>query len=96
MALPVNCFHMTKKRKKSLSEIAKGVPSNFQFGLVVAIAIFWTEFIKDVITYFTNSLENPGSVILVSFLTAFIFTVFALLVLRFYVPIRELFKKIKF
>lgn len=87
---------MPKKRKKNISEIAKAVPSNFQFGLVVAIAIFWTEFIKDLITYFTNKLENTVSIILVSFLTALIFTIFALLVLRFYVPIKNLLKKIKF
>lgn len=87
---------MSKKRKKNLSEITKAVPSNFQFGLVVAISIFWTEFIKDVITYFTSELEKVGSVILVSFLTALIFTTFALLVIRFYVPIKNLLKKIKF
>lgn len=87
---------MSKERKKNLTEIAKGVPQNFKFGLIVAVAIFWTEFIKDVISYYTNAVEGANSVILVSFVTALIFTVFVFLVLRFYVPIKNLIKKIKF
>jgi hypothetical protein len=87
---------MTKKRKKNITEIAEGVPSNFQFGLIVGTAIFWTEFIQDVISYFTSKPLNGETTMLVSFITALIFTVLTFLILRFYVQIREKLKKIKF
>ena len=87
---------MAKKRKKNITEIAEAVPSNFQFGLIVGSAIFWTEFIQDIISYYTAKSENGESAILVSFITAILFTILTFLILRFYVTIREKLKKIKF
>lgn len=87
---------MSKKRGKKLTEVGKGVPSNFKFGLLVTVAIFWTEFIKNIMAYIVEHYFADKNPMLVSFLTAVFFTALAYLILNDYFKIREKLKKIEF
>ncbi|MBN2076430.1 MAG: hypothetical protein JW762_12845 [Dehalococcoidales bacterium] len=39
----------SEKRKTSITEIGQTVPGNFKFGLIVAVALFWTDFIRSIL-----------------------------------------------
>lgn len=38
------------KKKKTAADIGKQVPSNLKFGIIIAVALFWAEFLRSVMT----------------------------------------------
>ena len=49
-------------KKTHASEIGKGVPKNLKFGVIVAVALFWAEFLKTFFNTFWTQvfiIQNP-------------------------------------
>lgn len=84
------------KKKKRVTDIGNNVPSNFKFGVIVAIALFWTDFLKSVISLILKTPEHTYVNVLVDLLIAVIITVAGVLVLYFYRKIYSWLKKVKF
>lgn len=86
---------MSKKRKKKITNLGRSAPSSFKFGLIVSVAILWTEFLKNVFDYLIASFTNLHSPISVSFIVALLFTILAFFLLDYYTKIRNKLKKVK-
>ena len=80
-------------RKKSIAEIGSQVPSNLKFGIIVAVALFWAEFLRSVLTALFNFTDVAP--VLVDFILALIVSGVAYLVLLSYRKLQARLKKIK-
>jgi len=83
------------QRKKTIADIGGQVPSNFKFGVIVAVAIIWADFLRSVLNEAFSKI-NISAPILSSLVIAIIATVIAFLVMLGYRKIYSRIKKIKF
>jgi hypothetical protein len=82
------------KRKKSITEIGQGVPSNFKFGLIVAVALFWADFVRSILNSIF-SLINISMPIVTNLILAITATVLGYFVLIGYRKIKSRLQKIR-
>ncbi len=82
------------KRKKAITEIGQVVPSNFKFGLIVAVALFWADFVRSILNGIF-SLVNLNMPIVTDFILAVAATILGYLVLISYRRIRSRLQKVK-
>jgi hypothetical protein len=82
------------KRKKSIIEIGQGVPSNFKFGLIVAVALFWADFVRSILNSIF-SLINISMPIVTNFILAITATILGYFVLIGYRRIKSRLQKIR-
>ena len=80
--------------KKTITDVGRQVPSNFKFGVIVAIAIFWADFLRSVLN---EAFSTTGSApVLSNFVIAVIASVIGYLVMLSYRRIQHRLKKLKF
>lgn len=86
---------------KKLTEIGETVPSNFKFGLIVAVAIIWLDFVKTLVSLFFERM-HPTTLSQIwtwpairDFVIAAVVTLIAYLVLMSYRKIRNRVAKVK-
>jgi pilus assembly protein TadC len=82
------------KRKRSITEIGQVVPSNFKFGLIVAVALFWADFVRSMLNSIF-SLININIPIVTDFILAIAATILGYMVLLSYRRIKSRLQKIK-
>ena len=82
------------KIKKSISEIGHDVPANFKFGIIVAIALFWADFVRSILNSIF-SLINISMPIVTNFILAIAATFLGYLVLISYRRMKSRLQKIK-
>ena len=82
------------KKRKSITEIGQTVPSNFKFGLIVAVALFWADFVRSVLNGIF-SLANINIPIITDFILAIVATILGYLVLMSYRRIKSRLQRIK-
>ena len=80
--------------KRSLIDVGNTVPSNLKFGIIVAVVIFWSQFIRTLMESVFSFLGVSGP-ILADFIIAVAVTILGYLVLLSYRKIRFRLKKIK-
>jgi hypothetical protein len=83
-----------RHRKRPITEIGRTVPANLKFGIIVSVAVIWSQFFRSLLGDFFTFLGISGQV-LADFFTAIIATVLAYLVLLSYRKIRFRLRKIK-
>lgn len=76
------------KRRKPITELGQTVPSNFKFGLIVAVALFWADFVRSVLNGIF-SLANINMPIVTNFILAIAATALGYAVLVSYRRIRS-------
>jgi hypothetical protein len=81
-------------RKRPITEIGRTVPANFKFGMIVAIAVFWAQFLRSLLDTMFSFL-GISAPILADLFTAIIATILVYLVLLTYRKIQFRLKKIK-
>jgi hypothetical protein len=81
-------------RKHSIIDIARVVPGNLKFGVIVAVAILWAQFLRSVLVYIF-SLFTFSAPILADFLVAVIVTFLGILLLLDYRKIWYRLRKVK-
>jgi len=81
-------------KKKSITEIGQVVPSNFKFGIIVAVALFWGEFLKSALNS-AFSWANISMPIVTDLILAIVATALGYFVLMSYRRIRSRLQKIK-
>jgi len=81
--------------KKTAADIGHHVPSNLKFGVLVAIALFWADFLRvlfsDLVLYFAGE-RSP---LLTNFLIAVVATLIGISALEGYRRIRKWFEQIE-
>ncbi|MDD5288877.1 MAG: hypothetical protein PHY28_07210 [Dehalococcoidales bacterium] len=82
------------KGKKSITEIGQVVPSSFKFGLIVAIAMFWADFVRSILNEIF-SLINISTPIVTDFVLAITATILGYFVLMSYRRIKSRLQKVK-
>jgi len=82
------------KRSKSITEIGQTVPSNFKFGLIVAVALFWADFVRSVLNG-VFSLANLNMPIVTNLILAIVATALGYLVLVSYRRIKSRLQKVR-
>ena len=82
------------KTKKPITEIGQVVPSNFKFGIIVAIALFWAEFVRSILNSIF-SWVSIGMPIVSDLILAIIATALGYFVLVSYRKIRSRLQKVK-
>jgi len=81
-------------KKKSITEIGQTVPSNFKFGLIVAVALFWADFVRSILNSIF-SWVNISMPIVTDFILAVAATILGYFVLISYRRIRSRLNKVK-
>ena len=82
------------QKGKPITEIGQTVPSNFKFGLIVAVALFWTDFLRSILNGIF-SLTNLDIPIVTDLILAVVVTALGYLVLVSYRRIKSRLEKIK-
>jgi len=82
------------KRKKPITEIGQDVPSNFKFGLIVAVAMFWADLVKAILSGIF-SLINISTPIVSDFILAIAATILGYFVLKSYRRLKSRLQKVK-
>jgi len=85
---------INSRRRKAITEIGQVVPSNFKFGLIVAVALFWADFVRSILNGIF-SLANINMPIVTDFILAIAATALGYLVLISYRRIRSRLQKVK-
>ena len=86
---------MANKHKKAIVEVGEGVPRSLKFGIIVAIAILWAQFLRTwLLDYFSGVVESQ-SVVLVDFSVAVIATIIGYLIFITYRKIMTRMRKVK-
>jgi pilus assembly protein TadC len=80
--------------KKSITEIGHDVPANFKFGIIVAIALFWADFVRSLLSSIF-SLINITAPVVANFILAIAVTILGYLVLISYRRMKSRLQKIK-
>jgi len=83
-----------RHRRKAITDIGSQVPSNFKFGVIVAIAIFWADLLRSILNQAFSSL-NVSAPILSNFVIAVIATVIAYVVMLSYRKIQSRLKRLR-
>jgi hypothetical protein len=81
-------------KKQSITAIGRMVPGNFKFGVIVAVAILWAQFLRSILDGIF-SLFTFSAPILADFLVAIIATALAYLVMLDYRKIWAKLRKVK-
>ena len=81
-------------RKRPITDIGRTVPANFKFGVIVAVAIFWSQILRSLLDTLFSFL-GVSAALLADLFTAIIATFLAYLVLLSYRKIQFRLKKIK-
>jgi hypothetical protein len=81
--------------RKKLTEIGETAPSNFKFAVIVAVAIFWAEFLKTLLELFIGTIPVWTGPAIRDFIIAVIATAIAFVVLVFYRKIKNKIAKVK-
>lgn len=81
-------------KKKSITEIGQVVPSNFKFGLIVAVALFWADFARSILNSIF-SWVNISMPLVTDFILAVAATILGYFVLISYRKIRSRLKRVK-
>jgi hypothetical protein len=82
------------KMSKPITEIGQTVPSNFKFGLIVAVALFWADFVRSVLNG-VFSLANLNMPIVTNLILAIVATALGYLVLVSYRRIKSRLQKVR-
>ena len=83
------------KPKKTIMEVGEGVPRSLKFGIIVAIAILWAQFLRGLLVGLLGDVLASHSVVLVDFSVALIATVIGYLILVVYRKMMNGMKKVK-
>ena len=81
-------------KKIHATDIGKGVPKNLKFGIIVAVALFWAEFLKSFFNTFFAHLFFIGSPLFSDFIIALIVTLLGYVVLMSWRKIKRLLEHI--
>ncbi len=81
--------------KKPVVEVGERVPRSLKFGIIVAIALFWAQFLRTVMAETLHYYFNAEAVALVDFVIALVATVAGWLILVAYPKIRVRLSRIK-
>jgi hypothetical protein len=79
---------------KSITEIGHIVPANFKFGIIVAVAVFWADYVRSSLSSIL-SLVNINSPVVADFILAIAVTILGYVVLMSYRRIKSRLEKIK-
>ena len=91
----VFCIYTMAKRRKALTRIGHNVPANLKFALLVAVVIFWVDFIRSALDVALYEMFHTETQVYVNLLIALIMTVLAYLFLEAFTRIRNYLEKIK-
>lgn len=80
---------------KTAADIGSQVPSNLKFGVLVAIALFWADFLKVFFSDVVQYVFGEKSPLLSTFLMALLATVLGVLVLEGYRQIRAFLERVR-
>ena len=80
--------------KKSISEIGHDVPANFKFGIIVAITLFWADFVRSILNSIFSFI-NITTPVVSNFILAIVVTILGYIVLISYRRIKSRLQKIK-
>ena len=80
--------------KKSIVEIGHDVPANFKFGIIVAIALFWADFVRSLLSSIFSFI-NITTPVVANFILAIAVTILGYIVLISYRRIKSQLQKIK-
>jgi len=79
--------------KKAVVEVGEVVPRSLKFGIIVAIAIFWAQFLRQLLMEMVGAyLVFPS---LIDFIFAVLATILGLLILETYRKITSRLRKVK-
>lgn len=81
--------------KKPIVEIAEYVPNNLKFGVIVAIALFWAEFLRTLLRDIFVDMFAANSDTMVNFILAIMATIIGVTVFHSYRRLLRRMKKIK-
>ena len=81
-------------KKRPITEVDSTVPANFKFGIIVAIAIFWAQFIRSLLESLFSFMGISGQIVADLF-TAVLATLLGYIVLLSYRKIRTWLEKVK-
>jgi len=84
-----------KKIKKPVVEVGEVVPRSLKFGIIVAIALFWAQFLREILVEFVDYYFEISSAWLVDFILALTATILGLLILETYRKITSRLRKVK-
>lgn len=82
------------KRKRPITEIGQDVPGNFKFGLIVAVAMFWADLFKAILSGIF-SLINVKTPIVSDFILAVAATILGYVVLKSYRRLKSRLQKVE-
>jgi len=85
----------TKKIKKRVVEVGEVVPRSLKFGIIVAIALFWAQFLREILIEFLDCYFEISSVSLVDFILAVMATILGIAILETYRKITSKLRKVK-
>ncbi len=80
--------------KKTVADIGYQVPSNLKFGIMVAIALFWADYVKILMEDLSIYLFGEKSEALTHFILAVLVTILGLMVFEGYRTIRKYFERL--
>ncbi len=81
--------------KKPVVEVGERVPRSLKFGIIVAVALFWAQFLRTVMTETLYYYFNAQAVAVVDFIIAFIATIVGWLIFAAYPKIRSKLRRVK-
>lgn len=81
-------------KSKAITEIGKVVPGSFKFGLIVAVAMFWADFLRSLLNGIF-SLANVTTPIVTDLILAVCATALGYLILISYQKIKSRLEKVK-
>jgi hypothetical protein len=84
-----------RKAKKDLTKIGVDVPGNLKFAIIVTVGIFWSQFLRDVLTDVLGPLLENNSNSFADLILALAATGLGFLILSSYKKIRSVLDKIK-
>lgn len=84
----------SSRKKKSVADIGSQVPSNFKFGIIVAVAIFWAEFLQSMLSSILSNMTIAGP-ILANLFTAIIASFLGYFILVSYRKLRMRIMKVR-
>lgn len=81
--------------KKPVLEIGEWAPSNLKFGIIVAIAILWVQFLRSAFNSLFSSIDAGMALWLSDLIVALIVTVLGYLLLQRYRKIKSKLRQVK-
>lgn len=81
--------------KKSIAKVGHQMPSNLKFGIIVAVAVFWANFLKSLLSSIFESFMDPSLRVVADLIVAVTATIIAYIILVSYRKIRNRLKDVK-